>query len=95
MCCERLHAGNGGVRHGQLRPIMSGDLIAGCKRHEVVVTLGIASGGKGNCSEGTRLKGVGWVVVFKNLDVGPKLNAHLVVFWVGSARDNACGAHGV
>jgi hypothetical protein len=95
VCRERLHAGNGGVRHVQLRPIMSGNLIAGCKRHEVVVTLGIASGGKGNCSEGTRLKGVGWVVVFKNLDVGPKLNAHLVVFWVGSARDNACRAHGV
>ena len=85
---------NGCVSHGQHRPRGAGELLAGGKGHEEIVPLCVAGGGQRNGTDRPRLECVRRRVVFEQLHVCAKFEAHMVVVGHRSAGDDAVGAHG-
>ena len=58
---------------------------------EIVVALGIPGGFEGDGTKGAGAGGVGWSRVFKDLNVGPELELHLIIIGAGAASDKESG----
>jgi hypothetical protein len=74
-----LNASNCSVCHGENGPTMAGHAETRGEREEVIVAVSITCRGKGNGTQRARPNGVGRVVVVKELHVGAKFKAEVVV----------------
>ena len=93
MQCNGFDAGNSRVRDRKLNPFVPGDTGTSGEGHKVVVALCVTGWAEGNGAHGPGAGSVGGFAVFKDLGVGPELNAHIVVVGLADAGDNGCGAH--
>jgi len=92
---QSFHPGDGGVRDGEYRPLVSGKAGTRGKGKEIIVTVGVAGRGQGNGTKGTSLGGVGRGVGLEELDIGAKFETELVEINGGTAGDNGGGTHGM